>query len=45
MRSLFDPVPRPLRYAIALAAIGLVYLVSRSFDSPLIDEGSHFSCC
>ena len=37
----FRPLPPPLRYAIALAAVSLVYLVSRSFDS-LIDEGSQF---
>ena len=37
----FRPLPPPLRYAIALAAVGLVYLVSHSLDA-LIDEGSQF---
>jgi signal transduction histidine kinase/ActR/RegA family two-component response regulator len=37
----FRPLPAPLRYVIALAAVTLVYLVRQSFDS-LIDEGSHF---
>ena len=37
----FPTLPAPLRFAIALAAVGLVYLADYSFG-PLIDDGSHF---
>ncbi len=37
----FRPLPAPARYAIALAAVSLVFLVNYNFDA-LIDEGSHF---
>ena len=37
----FRTLPAPLRFAIALAAAGLVFLVSHTFSS-LIDDGSQF---
>ena len=37
----FPTLPAPLRFAIALATVGLVYLIERTFGS-LIDDGSLF---
>ena len=41
MRIRFRTLPAPLRFAVALAAVGAVFVVDRSFG-PLIDDGSHF---
>jgi signal transduction histidine kinase/CheY-like chemotaxis protein len=37
----FPTLPAPLRFAIAVAAVGLVYAAERSFDT-IIDDGSQF---
>ena len=37
----FRPLPPPFRYAIGLAAVGLVYVLSYSFEA-VIDDGSQF---
>lgn len=37
----FPTLPAPLRFAIALATVGLVYVAERTFGS-LIDDGSQF---
>ena len=37
----FPTQPAPLRFAVALAAVGVVFLLDRFFGT-LIDDGSHF---
>src|SRR3712207_6401172 len=37
----FPTLPAPLRFAVALAAVGIVYLIDH-FGGALIDDGSHF---
>ena len=41
MRTLFRTLPAPLRFAVALAAVGAVFVVDRSSGS-VIDDGSLF---
>lgn len=37
----FPTLPAPLRFAVALAAVGAVFVIDRMFGS-VIDDGSHF---
>ena len=37
----FPTLPAPVRFAVALAAVGIVYLLDH-YGRPLVDDGSHF---